>query len=68
MLWAVAVFAVGCLCLVIVLYLAQLVIAMLALPPAITQIALIVLALVGLVALFAAAAWAFKNPPNWPGP
>ncbi len=68
MLYAVGVFAVGCLCLAIVIWLAQLIIAMLALPPAISQIALIVLGIVGLIALVAAAVWAFNNPPKWPGP
>lgn len=68
MLYAVGVFAVGCLCLAIVIWLATLVIGMLQLPQTITQIAMIVLGIVGLIALFAAAVWAFRNPPKWPGP
>lgn len=67
-LWATAVFAVGCLALAIVVWLAQLVIGMLALPAPISQIALIVLGIIGLVLLIMAAVWAFQNPPKWPMP
>jgi protein-S-isoprenylcysteine O-methyltransferase Ste14 len=66
MLRALGVFLVGALILAVVLYVAHLVIGLLTLPPAIAQLALIIIGLLGLIALIYLAVYAFRNTPGGP--
>lgn len=61
MLRALAYFLVGCLVLAVVIYVCSLILALLALPPAISHIALIILGLLGLLALVWLAVRVFKG-------
>jgi uncharacterized membrane protein YuzA (DUF378 family) len=67
MIRAVLVFLVGCLVLAIVLYVANLIIAMLTLPAAIAQIAMILVGLIGLLCLIYLCVNVFNStPPGGP--
>ncbi len=51
LLWALIVFLVGCLALVVIIYVAKLVLVQLELPAPVNQIALLILGLIGLIVL-----------------
>ena len=61
MIGALLIFLVGCLVLVVVIYVAKLVMAQLELPPPVAQIALLVIGLIGLLVLIALCYTAFQG-------
>ena len=67
MMRALLVFLVGCLILAVVIYVLNLVIAMLVLPPAVAHIALIIIGLIGLVMLVYLAVRVFYGGGPWTG-
>jgi Na+/phosphate symporter len=61
MLWALLVFLIGCLVLAVVIYVLNLVLDMLTLPPQVKQIALIIIGLIGLVIVLILAVNVFRG-------